>query len=50
MTPRAQVPGTIAQDCGKSQCNAKNNGDLSFINEWIIEGLVDPDQLVLDCR
>jgi hypothetical protein len=43
-----QVSGTIGRDCGKFEGNAKNN-ESSFINEWLLEGLIDADGLELDC-
>jgi hypothetical protein len=35
------------QDCGKFQGDGKNKD--GFINEWLLEGLVDADGAVLDC-
>jgi hypothetical protein len=43
-----QLPG-LSQDCGKFQGNAKDNDDASLINDWLLEGIVDADGLVLDC-
>ena len=36
-----------ADDCGKRQGNGKQNNG-GFINDWILEGIVDSDQ-ILDC-
>ena len=42
-----QVP-PYTNDCGKWEGDGKDNGD-TFINAWILEGMVDSDG-VLDCN
>lgn len=39
----------IGRDCGKNQGDAKSNGDIDFINNWLLEGFVDNSDQVLDC-
>ncbi len=36
------------EDCGKAEGNGKQN-DSDFLNDWILEGLVDEAGQVLDC-
>jgi hypothetical protein len=42
-----QLPGK-SQDCGKFEGNGKGN-ESSYINSWLLDGLVDADGKVLNC-
>jgi hypothetical protein len=43
-----QLPGK-KQDCGKFEGDGKATSTTSYINKWLLDGLIDANNQVLDC-